>query len=459
MRIRTRLSLLFILCSTASLLACGSLLLRASVKSMIRSAEDNAVSELNMLRTSFSPAAAKALNEGGSEAVRRSVVVYVFQSYADDALSGSQYVLRRGAQTLYNNSGYAPEALLGGLDRNTATAEGRQLFAAGTETDLLRETYHIYLIRDVTELYDAIDGLRLRFALICAAAVLLSAALILFFTSRTLRPLRTLEDEAAAMARGEYRARIPLPDGERRDEIAAVSESFNRMAAAVEHHVDDVTRLAEERRMLIGALTHEMKTPLTAVIGYAELLDRARLTEEQRAEAAAFIHRESGRLERLTQRMMQLVTLADGAELALADTSARALFDMAKDALDAIAARHGAALAYVENGERFAMDPDLMTSVLINLVDNACSAGARHVTVAARGGTISVSDDGCGMPREILDKVTQPFFRADKARSRGGGHAGLGLALADRVAQRHHARLIIESREGAGATVSLRFDP
>ena len=80
------------------------------------------------------------------------------------------------------------------------------------------------------------------------------------------------------------------------------------------------------------------------------------------------------------------------------------------------------------------------------------------MTVSAKERDLSVSDDGCGIPQEIIDKVTQPFFRADKSRSRRGGHAGLGLALADRIAQLHGARLLIESREGSGTTVSLRFD-
>ena len=124
MKIRVRLSLLFILCSTASLLVCGFLLLRASAKSTIRSAEDNAVSELRMLKTSFSSAASKNLDAGASDAVRRSLLVYVFQSYADDTFSGSQYVLRQGGETLYNNSGYAPEVLLNGLERNTVTWQG-----------------------------------------------------------------------------------------------------------------------------------------------------------------------------------------------------------------------------------------------------------------------------------------------------------------------------------------------
>ena len=460
MKIRTRLSLLFVLCSTASLLVCGFLLLRASAKSTIQSAEENAGSELGMLKTSFSSAAAKSLDAGSSDTVRRSLLVYIFQSYADDTLSGSQYVLKRGEETLYNNSGYAPEILLNGLERNTVTWQGEKLFAAGTDMDLLRENYQLYLIRNVTDLYDGVARLRWQFALICAAAVLLSAALILLVTSRTLRPLQTLEREAAAMAKGDYRARIPLSDraGKPRDEITAVSESFNRMADAVEQHIAAVTNLAEERRMLIGALTHEMKTPLTAIIGYAESLDRAKLNEAQREEAVSFIHRESRRLERLTQKMMQLISLTDGEDIAIQDISARELFDMAKGTLEAIAARQGASLSFIENGERFAIDADLITGVLINLVDNALSAGAKHITVSAREGVILVADDGCGIPDEIIHKVTQPFFRADKARSRKGGHAGLGLALAARVAQLHGARLSIESREGAGTTVSLQFD-
>lgn len=69
-----------------------------------------------------------------------------------------------------------------------------------------------------------------------------------------------------------------------------------------------------------------------------------------------------------------------------------------------------------------------------------------------------VSDDGCGIPKEIIDKITQPFFRADKSRSRQSGHAGLGLTLAARIAELHHARLFIESEVGTGTTVSILFD-
>lgn len=459
MKIRTRLSLLFILCSTLSLVLCGALLLCASTKTAIRSVEDNAVSELNMLTTSFSSAANKSMDRDSTDAVRRSLAVYVFQSYAENALSESQYILKRGGETLYNNSGWAPDAILGGLGQNTVTWQGEKLFVACTETDLMREGYQIYLIRNMTSVYDSISNLRRQFALICVLAVFSSAALILWTTSRMLRPLKTLEKEAAAMANGEYRGRIALSERslKRKDEIATVSDSFNRMADAVEQHIDAVTAVAEERKMLIGALTHEMKTPMTAIIGYADLLERAKLSTAQSEEAITFIHREAMRLERLTQKMMQLVTLTDGEGIELKEVSAKQLFSMAEKTLGTIATRHGAALRYIENGEHFTADPDLIVGVLINLVDNACTAGAKNITVSANGPVLSVSDDGCGIPAKIIDKVTQPFYRADKARSRKGGHAGLGLALASRIAQLHQARLTIESTEGKGTVVSIVF--
>lgn len=460
MKIRVRLSLLFILCSTMSLLLCGFLLLRSSEKSMIRSVEDNAASELAMLNTSFSSAVSKVLDEGSSDAVRRSILIYVFQSYTDDTFSGSQYVLKHNEETFFNNSGYAPDVLLGGLQQNTVTWQGEKLFAAMTETDLLSETYQIYIIRNMTSVYDSITGLRLQFAIICAFAVLISTVLILVITSRTLSPLKTLEKEAISMTKGAYQTRIPLSEGQlkRKDEITTVSESFNRMADAVESHINAVTAVADERRMLIGALTHEMKTPMTAIIGYAELLERAKLSEKQSEEAVSFIHREAQRLERLTQKMMQLITLTDGEDISLQDISARQLFDMAEETLRTIATRHDATLQFTENGERFAADPDLIIGVLTNLVDNSYSAGAKHVTVSAQERAIMVSDDGCGIPKEIIDKITQPFFRADKSRSRQSGHAGLGLTLAARIAELHHARLFIESEVGTGTTVSILFD-
>ena len=256
------------------------------------------------------------------------------------------------------------------------------------------------------------------------------------------------------MAGGQYGVRIRVRG---HDEIAIVSESFNRMADSVQRHIDAVTATAEERRLLLGALTHEIKTPMTAIIGYAESLERARLTEAQKLKATAYIFREGRRLERLTQKMMRLITLTGGEDIACRATSAKELFGMVEETLSESTARQGVTLRFFEDGAHYPADPDLMASVLINLVNNACAAGAKNITTQASGMVLSVSDDGCGIPAEMIGKVTQPFFMADKSRSRRQGNSGLGLALVSRIAELHHARLTIQSQEGNGTTVMFTF--
>ena len=107
---------------------------------------------------------------------------------------------------------------------------------------------------------------------------------------------------------------------------------------------------------------------------------------------------------------------------------------------------------------------DLLRSLLINLCTNAlkaCSPDGGNIRLEAKkipGGTlISVTDDGCGIPKESLSKVAQPFYRVDKSRSREHGGTGLGLTLCSKIAQTHNAEMTIESKVGAGTVVHLTF--
>ncbi len=454
MKIRLRLALLSILCSTLALVVCGTLLMRASAKNSVQSAQDNALAELSMLNTSFTNAVTAADGAGLSDTAKRSLVVYVFRNYAEASLGGSQYALLQDGKTLFNNSGYALDMLLAGAAHSGVTVDGEQLFIATAETELMDERCQVYLMRNVTSVYEKIAQLRIQFMIICLGALVVSAAVILIVTFRALRPLKALEAGAAAMMNGDYGARIPVHG---HDEIATVSESFNRMADSVQRHIGAVTATAEERKMLLGALTHELKTPMTAIIGYAESLERARLTEAQKAKATSYIFREGRRLERLTQKMIRLITLTDGEDIERRDMPAKEWFGMVAETLSESTARQGVALRFEADGAHSLIDPDLMASVLINLVDNACAAGAKNITIQASGMVLSVSDDGRGIPADIIEKVTQPFFMADKSRSRRQGNSGLGLALVSRIAELHHAALHIESHEGIGTTVQFTF--
>ncbi|HWQ06674.1 MAG TPA: HAMP domain-containing sensor histidine kinase, partial [Feifaniaceae bacterium] len=430
----------------------GTLLLNATAKSSIASAQENARAELAVLEGSYQNVLRDVSDPALSETTQRSLALYLFRQYVT---SGSQFTLIRNGETLYSGSGYDVKQLLDGEAEKTVSIEGKRLFlAAGREYTAEDNTYQIFLLRDHSSVYESITALTWRFVFICVSAFLISAGVIMLCTFRALNPLKALQQSAASIAGGVYDRRIELSGT---DEIAELATSFNKMADAVSMHVAAVTATAEEQKLLLAALTHELKTPMTSIIGYSETLQRTKLTRAQREEAVSYLHAECARLERLTQKMMRLITLSGGDEITLKRLPVRELFDRAEPTLRQAAARQGVLLQLRCGKEAFNMDADLMVSVLINLADNAIAANAGSIEIYANTSGIAVRDDGCGIPKALLGRVTQPFFRVDKARGRARGNAGLGLALVERIVKLHGAVLSIESEEGAGTSVSIRF--
>ena len=129
----------------------------------------------------------------------------------------------------------------------------------------------------------------------------------------------------------------------------------------------------------------KLKTPMTAIIGYSEALMRVRLKKEQQEESISYINSECKRIERLAQKMMQLITLQGGEPADIKPHSVKDLYDVVDMTLSGIAQKENIELALTETGSpTFEMDIDMMASVLINLFDNARKAGAKHITIAAR---------------------------------------------------------------------------
>lgn len=452
MKIRLRLTIIFFVMLAISLALCGIILLDAAATNSIKSAEQGAQGELSMLNVSYENVLKELTSSSMGEAVQRSIAVYLFRQYIS---SQSQFSLMRNGEILYNNSDYAIETILQGESNKTIHVDGKWLYLATDEELMLNNTsYQIFITRDVTDVYQGIYTLRLQFIAICLGTFILSAVIIMLCTFRALQPLKTLQKSAAAIANGIYDQRIGIHG---RDEIAELGKSFNKMADAVQQNIEKITATAEERKLLLGALTHELKTPMTAIIGYSEYLQKSRLTVAQREEAIDFIHLESQRLERLTQKMMRLITLTDGESVQLSIVPVKQLFTMIERTVLVTAKERGVNVTMDFESVYYNMDVDLIASVIINLFDNACAAGAKNVHINATQAGVTVSDDGCGIPSKALELITQPFYRIDKARSRKHGNAGLGLALVQRIAEFHHAGLIIESEENKGTRIIFSF--
>jgi len=227
------------------------------------------------------------------------------------------------------------------------------------------------------------------------------------------------------------------------------------MAASVEQRIDALTETAERQRLFIGGVTHEFTTPLTALLLNADSLQNTYLDEEERSAALSRIEHQTRWLERLVQKLLKLITLKQ--KPALQSVSVPELLDRVRESTADMLAARGVSLETDCRVEHLNLDADLMQSVLVNLVDNASKASAegQTVTLSSDASGFAVQDQGCGIPKEEIDRITGPFYMVDRSRSKKPGGVGLGLALVKEIVQSHGGRLEIESAVGEGTTVRV----
>jgi signal transduction histidine kinase len=476
MKISVKLAIYSVLLTAAAIILCCTILLITTANAQINSAIQSGVTELRMLNNSFNAEMDVVGDDALSDTAQRSLVLYVFRKYTDASISGSHYVLTDTEQTMFNDSPIDPCPLLPGLkeigegtqtnhDENwpsvIAELNERKYLVAGHWGESLGYQlsfgHEVFLVRDITDVYQGITALGVRFAVIALVTIILSAALMIVIVRRIMRPLGGLQKSAAALAGGQYSDRIRVRG---RDEISALGTSFNKMADAIAGHIKALEDTAEQRKLLLSALTHELKTPMTAIIGYSEALMRVRLKKQQQEESIAYINSECKRIERLAQKMMQLITMQGGEPADMKPQPVRKLYEVVEMTLQSVAEKENIDLKFTDKDSPiFEMDVDMMASVLINLFDNARKAGAKHITIAAEENTISVADNGTGIPPDEIRKITQPFYMVDKSHSQSQGGSGLGLALCEIIIKAHKSELNIESEPGKGTTVMISFRP
>ena len=235
----------------------------------------------------------------------------------------------------------------------------------------------------------------------------------------------------------------------------AVQALVTLAALAAGWHYGKVQELNARQSRFVADLTHELKTPLTSMIGYADLLRGGTLDDARRRTAADAIYHESTRLESLSQQLLALQGLQkNGIALQAVDVAA-VFHDVARSLPNAPLTLDAPAGATVQ------ADRVLLADLLRNLVVNALHASIPGNTVrlictdAGNGWRLAVIDTGCGIPAEAVPHLTEPFYRVDKARARADGGSGIGLALCAEIAAAFGTKLNFASEVGAGTTVSL----
>lgn len=319
--------------------------------------------------------------------------------------------------------------------------------------------YFFTTIKDITNIYDVKND-QLRFFSVLGPIVSVVVAFIMLILSKLLtRRINRLRKSTMKVANGEYNA-IEIKS---KDEIGELTADFNTMTEAVKQKVEKLEDIASERKVFIDNMTHEMKTPLTSIIGFSDLLRSARLDDETVHDYAESIYKEGKYLKSISSKLMDLILLRQKPEMTEIDVPR--LVEEIDESVRPIASSRQVAFSAASVEAKLVCDRELIKSLLYNLIDNAVKASQPGTCVTlnayfTQDGVMefSVADQGSGIPKEELDKIFEPFYRVDKARSRKYGGAGLGLALCMEIAHAHAATLEIESEVGRGTVIRLRFD-
>ena len=244
------------------------------------------------------------------------------------------------------------------------------------------------------------------------------------------------------------------------DEIGALSTHFDAMAGAVQDRVEALDESLRREKEFVAAFTHELKTPMTTMMGYADWLRAGSAEAADVKEAADYIYHETHRLEEFSFKLLALLQL-DHQQPERLPVPDRALFAAAQRSLGRLDG--GTPVDYRPGGCTLCGDKSLLQDLLLNLVRNARTAcrevpdGRVTVTCRAEDGKarLTVEDNGCGIPAKDLARLTEPFYMVDKSRSRRSGGSGIGLALCRRIAELHGTALEFASTPGQGTCVSL----
>ena len=310
---------------------------------------------------------------------------------------------------------------------------------------------------DISSVVDSQKSMADYFQKIYIFILCISFPVIFLLTKAVTVSIKKVGKAAERIAGGEYSGRI-ITNG--KDEIGELAVGFNRMAAQVEEKIAELSDVARQKEEFAANFAHELKTPLTSVIGYADMLYQHDLPREEVKSAAGYILDEGMRLESLSLKLMDLFVM-DKQDFFLERMPLNELFQNLEQGIEPVCKKRGVTLHTAIGGGIIGVDYDLFKTMILNLADNAMKADCKDLWINGEqhGSSyhLDIRDNGKGIPPAELGKVTEAFYMVDKSRSRKQHGAGLGMALVSKIVKIHGAEMEIESDGKTGTIISIVF--
>jgi heavy metal sensor kinase len=315
--------------------------------------------------------------------------------------------------------------------------------------------YRVQAAARMEEFYEALGRFRSRLLLFTPLALLLASGLGYWMSRRALAPVDQITQAAQQISARNLSARLSVPPSG--DELQRLAETLNQMLERIEVALDRVTRFSADA-------SHELRTPITVMRTRAELALRRPRTAAEDRQTVEQLHSELVRASELLDNLMLLARADSGAEQLRFEPAN--IGHLLKDVLaqvSPIADEKGVALEGALPGHAIwiAGDLQLLQRLFLILIENAVKytpkSGLVSVALGTTNGnaTVKIRDTGIGISEEDLPHIFDRFYRADKARSRELGGAGLGLSIGRWIAEVHGGSVDVESRVGAGSTFQV----
>lgn len=318
---------------------------------------------------------------------------------------------------------------------------------------------YIETVRNITNVYRMRDSMYAKYQVGMIVLTILVGGIILTLLFLVMRNVQSLSHAAREFAAGRYDTRVKIRSS---DEIGHLAEDFNWMADEMSRQMTQLEEEVRRQEEFTAAFAHELKTPLTSIIGYADTIRQMELTKEETDMCADYIFQQGKRLQNLSYKLLEM-TMAGEEKLERSMLSVPELLqETARTAAVSLKEKQLHLQVNADNGFIFG-DWELLTSLFLNLIDNARKASepGKRIwltgTQQRTGYQISVRDEGRGIEPEELTRITEAFYMVDKSRSRKEGGAGLGLALGKKIVELHEASWRFSGKPGEGFTVTILF--
>ena len=327
----------------------------------------------------------------------------------------------------------------------------------------LPEQYSQYALAYYADITDIVNGWNKMNSYLFIASIIFSGVLsicLFILLEYLFKPLESISWSSKKIANGEYKEKLEIRGGE---EIAEVVQSFNTMANKIQYQMEELEKHAGEKQRLIDDLAHELRTPLTAIYGYAEYMQKTQLSEEDKYTSTSYILSESKRLKNISESLLELAIIREEKAIEMVSIDIEQLFKKIHQTENIKLKEKEIELVYYNELKEIKGNEDLIESMVVNLVDNAIKACSVKGKITMRAyfeeekKIIEVEDNGKGMTEKQLIHVTEAFYRGDRARSRKEGGNGLGLALCEQIARKHHAELSFSSKPSEKTIVKVIF--